>query len=137
MNRLDLEGREGLAVRDHKDAWRAVLLWVHDQPLVTGRRADRKLCSAKTTARSSKAATVTRCCLAFAVTPYGAVQSSTCRPSARPMRPAAAWPQLRGAELNRCAHTELGARFDNPTLLFNKPLILFAPGRTTLSQIQR
>ena len=64
---------------------------------------------------------------AFAVTPYGAVQAQTFHTPAYSETDATGG----GFGLNNAAmnatdvRTELGARFDDPTLVYNKPLILF------------
>jgi outer membrane autotransporter protein len=64
---------------------------------------------------------------AFAVTPYGAVQFQDFRtPAYNETDQTGGGLGLSFASMNATdVRTELGARFDDPTLLFNRPLILF------------
>ena len=78
---------------------------------------------------------------AFAVTPYGAVQFQDFRtPAYNETDQTGGGLGLSFASMNATdVRTELGARFDDPTLLFTARSFCSAasPGRTTLSQIRR
>jgi autotransporter-associated beta strand protein len=64
---------------------------------------------------------------AFAVTPYGAVQAQTFHtPAYSETDVTGGGFGLNNAAMNATdVRTELGARFDDPTIVYNKPLILF------------